>query len=89
MRIIGLIPQNSKLLNAIREVFMNMAPPGLYNARAKDLRVVKKPGMDLNFLSFQTILAHEFTHALDDQYFDLEKMEKQPNPVMCGRTDLS
>ena len=74
MKMIRLIPQDSGLLDTARKMFINMAPPGLYNARTKELRAVKKPGMDLNSLSFQVIFIHELTHALDDQYFDLRKM---------------
>ena len=76
MKTIRLIPQDSELLNTTQEMFVNMAPPGLYNARTKELRAVKKPGMDFSSLSFQVIFIHELTHALDDQYFDLNKMRK-------------
>jgi len=74
MEMIGLIPRNSGLLSTTQEMFINMSPPGLYNAETGELRVVKKPGMHLDSLSFQTIFIHELTHALDDQCFDFEKM---------------
>jgi hypothetical protein len=76
MKMIGLIPQDSGLLSTTREMLTNMEPPGIYDAKTKKLRTVMKPGMDLDSLSFQIIFIHELTHALDDQYFDLEKMEE-------------
>ncbi len=45
---------------------------GYYDPKKKDLFVLRNQ-KDLSLTSRQT-LAHEFTHALQDEYFDLEKL---------------
>lgn len=46
---------------------------GYYDPKAKDLFVLSNNGGDLSPLSRET-LAHEFTHAMQDQHYDLNKL---------------
>ena len=82
LKMVGLIPADGGLMDTSRRMLVSMSPPGTYNAETKELRIVKKPGLDSNSPAFQTILVHELTHALDDQHFDLQKMERETQPCV-------
>ena len=76
MKMIGLMPRDADLKTVTEEMFNNVAPPGIYNHHTKELRVLKRADGDYGSFSVCVTLVHELTHALDDQHFDLAKMEK-------------
>ncbi|HUU95575.1 MAG TPA: hypothetical protein VM487_07535 [Phycisphaerae bacterium] len=76
-RMIGLIPEDFDLEDATAKVFVNLAPPGIYNHHTKELRVLERAEGDYDAFSVRVTLVHELTHALDDQLFDLAKSGKE------------
>ena len=75
-RMIGLIPPDCDPMAMFEKVMMSFVPGGIYDHKIGVVRVTQKPGVDGDSLSVRTTLVHELTHALDDQYFDLTKLEK-------------
>jgi hypothetical protein len=76
-KMIGLIPKDFDLKGGTENVFVNMAPPGIYNHHTKELRVLERPQGDYDVFSVRVTLVHELTHALDDQLFDLAEAGKE------------
>ncbi len=58
---------------------------GFYNPRTKDLYLIKEVVQKFSLIEFifqrdlsgELMLAHELTHALDDQHYDLRALEKR------------
>ena len=76
MEMIGLIPPGCDSMKAFEETMMSFVPGGIYDQKTKAVQVVKKLGVHSGSIELRTTLAHELTHALDDQYFDFDKPEK-------------
>ena len=76
MKMIGLMPRDADLKTVTEEMFNNVAPPGIYNHHTKELRVLKRADGDYGAFPVCLTLVHELTHAVDDQHFNLAKMEK-------------
>ncbi|MGD8453363.1 MAG: hypothetical protein PVJ57_16240 [Phycisphaerae bacterium] len=73
LKMIGVIPPDCDPAAVFEEV-MTAFVPGIYDDETKTLKVVDRPGMDINSLHLHGVIAHELVHALDDQYFDLHTM---------------
>ena len=69
---LGLLPQHTDLAKTLAAQ-ADQSVGGFYDPMTKQLYI---RGTTLNPLG-QVIVAHELTHALDDQYFDLYALEKQ------------
>ena len=67
LTLLGLIPRGSDLRNLAGTVFGEEVA-GFYDDRKKEMALVE--GADTG-LTGEITLAHELTHALEDQYFDL------------------
>src|SRR5689334_2400629 len=68
-KLLGLIPSGMDLSKTI-ESFLESQVGGFYDPGTKTFWLMENFGGDLA----RIILAHELTHALDDQYFDLDKL---------------
>lgn len=71
-RTIGAIPQDADLHAALRS-FLTGAVVGFYDPATGEL-VFLGSGEDLD-LTERLVLAHELTHAIDDQHFDLGRLD--------------
>ena len=68
---LGLAPQGFDLMTTLEEAFTTQVA-AYYDPSSKAFRVVGEAwGKDVD----QIIVAHELTHALDDQHFDLETFD--------------
>lgn len=75
LRLMGLIPPNYDLDAAAKEVLSDQIG-GFYDPKTRQLVLVDRNLEGSNFLT-RMLLAHELGHALDDQYFDLQKLDDQ------------
>jgi hypothetical protein len=82
LRTIGLIPQNADLKATWMALLENQVG-GFYDTETKTMHLVARAGLP-PFVE-RIMLAHELTHALDDQYVDLEGFTK---PRENGTEDL-
>jgi hypothetical protein len=71
-RTLGVIPPDADLRESLR-AFMTGQVVGFYDPATGEL-VYLGDGTDLG-LTERQVLAHELTHALDDQWFDLERLD--------------
>ncbi|MEO8457821.1 MAG: hypothetical protein ABI559_08420 [Chloroflexota bacterium] len=80
MHYLGLAPEDYTLANFAGDFSDDIA--GFYDFRHKALVLVGDPNKQLSKLD-QLVLAHEYTHSLQDKTFDLEALEKQwaDNPL--------
>jgi hypothetical protein len=67
--LLGLVPDDTDLREIVGSVFDEQVA-GYYDPKDGRLRVVEGPGLE-NPASAEIILAHELTHALEDQVFRL------------------
>ncbi|MBN2562551.1 MAG: hypothetical protein JXQ75_16625 [Phycisphaerae bacterium] len=74
MEMIGFIPRGCDPRKAFEETMMSFVPGGIYDHNAKAVQVTKKPGVHSGSIEVRVTLAHELTHAMDDQYFGLGKL---------------
>src|SRR5262249_26826667 len=70
-RTIGVIPPDADLREALRS-FLGGQVVGFYDPETEEL--VYEGSGDLD-LTERLVLAHELTHALDDQHFDLQRLD--------------
>ncbi|RMF79630.1 MAG: hypothetical protein D6744_08950, partial [Planctomycetota bacterium] len=73
LRMVGLIPEDCDLRDTIVAVLLNQVG-GFYGGRTKSFYMLKREGVGYGPLLTRTLVAHELTHALDDQYVDLGKL---------------
>lgn len=73
LRMVGLIPQTCELRKAVLDLLQGQLE-GFYDTDSKTLYLVKRDNVEYGGLIQRILLAHELTHALDDQYVDLEKL---------------
>lgn len=66
-RLLGLIPGDLDLLELSTEVLVEQVG-GFYDPRSETFHVMASVPADLA----RIVIAHEFTHALDDQHYDLD-----------------
>ena len=76
MRMIGVVAEECDVEKTFERAMMAFVPGGIYDHWKKILRVVKQEGMNRDSLGIRMTLAHELTHALDDQLFDLAALQK-------------
>lgn len=75
LRMLGLIPANCDMKKTILDVLLNQIG-GYYDPRTKAFYMLKRDGVGYGPLLNRTLIAHELTHALDDQHYDLARMMK-------------
>ena len=75
LRLSGLIPPTCDLKQTFLDVLLNQVG-GFYDPDTKAFYMLKRQGADYGPLLTRTMIAHELTHALDDQYFDLARVMK-------------
>jgi len=73
LRMLGLIPETCDLRKTILDL-MQVQVEGFYDSDTKTLYLVKRSAASYKSLMQRTLIAHELTHALDDQYVDLSKL---------------
>jgi len=76
-KMIGLVPQDCDPAKMFEDMMMSFVPGGIYDHKAKALRVTKKAGVGRGSLGVRVTLVHELIHALDDQHFDFTRMEEE------------
>jgi hypothetical protein len=72
LKLLGLLPPGADLRRIEAEVFGEQVA-GYYDPRRKRLALVRGAGVD------DATLAHELTHALEDQHADLERLGSDPH----------
>ncbi len=78
LRMVGLIPPKCDLRQTFLDVLLNQIG-GFYDPQSKTFFMLQRDGTDYGPLLNRTLVAHELTHALDDQYVDLEKLAFDPD----------
>ncbi|GKS57730.1 hypothetical protein YTPLAS18_12570 [Nitrospira sp.] len=73
MRLIGLLPPDVNLREKTMELLLNQVG-GFYDPTDKKLRLLKREGVDYGELMNSVLIAHELTHALDDQHTPLTEL---------------
>ena len=71
LKLLGLLPRGASL-RAIEADIYGQQVAGYYDPRRERLALVRGAGVD------DVTLAHELTHALEDQYADLEQLGSDP-----------
>ena len=77
LRMVGLIPPDCNLPRITESMLAGLVPPGIYNHRTHELRVLERADGNYGGFDVRLTLVHELTHALDDQLFDLTKTGKE------------
>ena len=77
LRVAGLIPPDGDLLSTSLTV-LDQQVAGYYEPATRTLRLIDRPNPMPAFVE-RMILSHELTHALDDQYIDLDGLMKSGN----------
>jgi hypothetical protein len=75
LRMVGLIPADCDLRKTIMDILLSQIG-GFYDPDTKAFYMLKRAGIDYGPLLNSVMIAHELTHALDDQYLDLNKFIK-------------
>jgi hypothetical protein len=75
LRMVGLIPPDCDLRQTILDVLLNQAG-GFYDPTTKTFYIVSQRCTDYGPLVNRIMIAHELTHALDDQYVNLDRLAK-------------
>ena len=73
LRLVGLIPEGCDLRKNILDLLQSQVE-GFYDTDTKTFYMVKRSAATYKSLLQRTLIAHELTHALDDQYLDLSKL---------------
>jgi hypothetical protein len=71
----GLIPRDFPLDSFMLDVLTDQVA-GLYDPKAKEFYIAEWNSVDEQ----RTVMAHELTHALEDQYFDIDPWIKSARP---------
>lgn len=80
----GLLPRDFKLHDFLIKLLGEQVA-GYYDEKTKTMNLLDWVSMDMQ----KSVMAHELTHALQDQSFDLEKMSKEDEEIeKKGLTDL-
>ncbi len=74
LRLLGLIPGKMDLAQTILDVLLSQVG-GFYDPEQESFFMLEKAATFGEFLN-RMMIAHELTHALDDQYFGLDKLMK-------------
>lgn len=73
LRLAGLIPETCDLRATVLDLLQGQVE-GFYDTDSKTLYLVKRKDVAYDGLLQRVLMAHELTHALDDQYLDLDKL---------------
>jgi hypothetical protein len=76
LRMVGLVPPDCDVRKTILDLLQGQAE-GFYDPDTKTLSLVERPGSKRIAFVEEIMLAHELTHALDDQYADLAGFVKK------------
>jgi len=80
LRMTGMIPADCDLRKTIMDVLLNQIG-GFYDPATKGFYMLQRQGVDYGAFVNNMLIAHELTHALDDQYVDLDKLMKSHEPT--------
>ncbi len=72
LRTVGLIPADCDLRKTILDVLLSQVG-GFYDPGTRAFYMLKREGVDYGPLLNRVMIAHELTHALDDQHLDLNR----------------
>lgn len=75
LRVTGIIPETCDLRKTYMDVLLNQIG-GFYDPETSAFCMLNRQGVDYGPLLTRVLVAHELTHALDDQYVDLNKLIK-------------
>ncbi|MBI5864063.1 MAG: hypothetical protein HZB38_06080 [Planctomycetes bacterium] len=75
LRMVGIIPADCDMRKTMIDVLLNQVG-GFYDPPTQAFYMLKRGGVAYGPLVNRILIAHELTHALDDQYFDLDKLMK-------------
>ena len=76
LRLVGLVPPNCDVRKTLLDLLQGQVE-GFYDPDTKILSLVERPGVKRIAFVERIMLAHELTHALDDQYADLAGFVKK------------
>lgn len=83
LRMIGAIPDSVSLRKTITEVLMSQVG-GFYNPANRTFYMVEREGTKYPPLVERVLIAHELTHALDDQYVSLDSLMQARDRTQDG-----
>jgi len=75
LRTIGLIPKDCELEKTVIDVLLNQVA-GFYDPASRSFKMLERGGVSFGEMLDRVLIAHELTHALDDQHLDLDKVMK-------------
>lgn len=75
LKFLGAFPSDTDFESSVQGTY-GMAVIGVYDHEAKSLIVADDLGL-ISSSKMKASLAHEFTHALDDQHFDIDRLQKE------------
>lgn len=78
LRTVGLIPPACNLRQTTLDVLLNQVG-GFYDPQTRTFHMLQRDAVDYGPLLNRTLIAHELTHALDDQYVDLHPLAFDPS----------
>ena len=78
LRMLGLIPADCDVRKTMMDVLLNQIG-GFYDPPSRSFFMLKRSGVTYSPAFSRVLIAHELTHALDDQYVDLDKLLKGPD----------
>lgn len=78
LRMIGLIPADCDLRKTMMDVLLNQIG-GFYDPPSRSFYMLKRSGVTYSPAFARVLIAHELTHALDDQYVELDKLIRDPD----------
>lgn len=91
LKAFGLIPESMSLVKYLPELLTSQVA-GYYDTEKKYLAMVRRGGgkpSDESVGDDDMTLVHELTHALQDQSFDLQKLEKDDDPLSDAGTAVT
>jgi hypothetical protein len=83
LRVIGAIPDSVSLRQTITEVLMSQVG-GFYNPPNRTFYMVEREGTKYPPFVERVLIAHELTHALDDQYVSLDSLMRARDRTQDG-----
>ncbi|MEA2602441.1 MAG: hypothetical protein QOF89_3433 [Acidobacteriota bacterium] len=93
LKAFGLIPESMALGKYLPELLTSQVA-GYYDTERKYLAMIRRSGAAMSAkgegpTEDDMVLVHELTHALQDQSFDLVKLEKEDDPLADSGTALT
>lgn len=75
LRTVGLIPRECDFEKTVIDVLLNQVA-GFYDPPSRSFKMLERTGVSYGELLDRVLIAHELTHALDDQHLDLDRLMK-------------